>query len=203
MSDFINNNSEQNKKTLANTAPQAGITTIQSPGTSCTKENFLVPPELEAKANEYISHYPQKRSASLMILHLLQEHYKYISPEALEWAAKKLELQPINLYELVTFYPMFHRKPVGKFHIRICRTLSCALAGSYELRKFLCEKLGLNPELPGVQTTPDGMFTVEFVECLASCDKAPVVMINDNLREKVSIQDLEKFISDVKKTSDK
>ncbi|MGC8887202.1 MAG: NADH-quinone oxidoreductase subunit NuoE [Verrucomicrobiia bacterium] len=189
--------SDQNKKNLSVTDPKAAVISVETAQTSCKRGTFSVSPELEAKAEEYISHYPQKRSASLMILHLLQEHYRYISPEALEWAAKKLEIQPINLYELVTFYPMFHRKPVGKFHIRICRTLSCAIAGSYELRKFLCEKLGLNPTLPGVQTTSDGLFTVEFVECLACCDKAPVVMVNEKLYEKVSKEDLQKLISEL------
>lgn len=163
------------------------------------KSDFKIPSELEAQVDEYISRYPQKRSASLMVLHLLQQHFKYISPEALEWAAKKLDLQPINLFELVTFYPMFHRKPVGKFHFRICRTLSCAIAGSYELRKFLCEQLGLDPNLPGVQTTKDGIFTVEFVECLASCDKAPVFMLNDKLYGKATADDLKTLIQKCKK----
>ena len=65
-----------------------------------------------------------------MLLHGIQEHFGYISRQAVEWIAAKLELQPINIYELVTFYPMFHQLPVGKFHFRVCRTLSCALAGS-------------------------------------------------------------------------
>lgn len=155
---------------------------------------FSPSPELDAIVDEYISHYPQKRSASLMVLHAIQERFRHISPEAIEWAAKKLNLQPINLFELVTFYPMFHQKPVGKFHFRICRTLSCALAGSYQIKKFLCEKLGLDPDFHGVQTTTDGMFTVEFVECLASCDKAPVLMCNDRLYEKVTKEDLEKLV---------
>jgi len=167
-----------------------------NPGTEYPK--FSPTPELEALADEYISHYPQKRSASLMILHLIQERYRHISPEAIEWAAKKLGLQPINLFELVTFYPMFHRKPVGKFHFRICRTLSCALAGSHEIKRFLCEKLGLDPDSPGVQTTPDGMFTVEFVECLANCDKAPSIMCNDKLYDKMTKEAVEKLVEKCK-----
>jgi len=111
---------------------------------------------------------------------------------------KKIRPPAINLFELVTFYPMFHRKPVGKFHFRVCRTLSCAIAGSYELRKFLCEQLGLDPNLSGVQTTKDGVFTVEFVECLASCDKAPVVMLNDKLYEKTTPDDLRTLIKKCK-----
>src|SRR5215210_3370533 len=91
---------------------------------------FSVPRELEAECDELISHYPVKRSASLMLLHALQEHFGYIQKEAMEWIAAKLELQPINIYELVTFYPMFRQNPAGKYQFKVCRTLSCALAGS-------------------------------------------------------------------------
>ncbi len=148
--------------------------------------DFAVPPALLAEIDEVISHYPKKRSASLMLLHALQEHFGYISRQAVEWIAAKLELQPINVYDLVTFYPMFQQKPVGKHHLRICRTLSCALGGSYELHEYLCKKLSLDPHAHGPQTTKDGKFTVEFVECLASCGTAPVMMCNDVFFEKVT-----------------
>ena len=105
--------------------------------------SFTVPTEMEAEMDEVITHYPQKRSASLMLLHAIQEYAGWISPEAIEWTAKKLDLQPINIYELVTFYPMFRQEPVGKYQIKVCRTLSCALGGSHELRDYVCKKLGL------------------------------------------------------------
>jgi NADH-quinone oxidoreductase, E subunit len=136
--------------------------------------------------DELISHYPKKRSASLMLLHAIQEHFGYISRQAVEWIAAKLELQPINIYELVTFYPMFQVKKVGRYHLKVCRTLSCALGGSYELHDHFCEKLGLDSQGHGPQTTKDGKFTVEFVECLASCGTAPVMMCNDAFYEGVS-----------------
>jgi NADH-quinone oxidoreductase subunit E len=148
--------------------------------------DFAVPAPLEAEINELITHYPQKRSASLMLLHAMQEHFGYISRQAVEWIAAKLELQPINVYELVTFYPMFHMKRVGKYHLKVCRTLSCALGGSYKLHEHFCRKLGLDPHAHGPQTTKDGKFTVEFVECLASCGTAPVMMCNDTFHEGVS-----------------
>ena len=147
---------------------------------------FAVPRELETEIDEIITHYPRKRSASLMLLHAMQEKFGYISSQAVEWVARKLELQPINVYELVTFYPMFHQKPVGRHHLRVCRTLSCALGGSYKLHEHLCTKLGLDPRDHGPQTTKDGNFTVEFVECLASCGTAPVMMCNENFHEGVS-----------------
>ncbi len=148
--------------------------------------DFAVPAKLAAEVDELISHYPKKRSASLMLLHAVQEHFGYISRQAVEWIAAKLELQPINIYELVTFYPMFHHKALGKFHFRICRTLSCALGGAYELHEFFCKKLGLDPKAHGVQTTKDGRFSIEFVECLASCGTAPVMMCNEAFYEGVT-----------------
>ena len=147
---------------------------------------FAVPANLEAQLDELVTHYPQKRSASLMFLHALQEHFGYISRDAVEWTARKLGLQPINIFELVTFYPMFRQEPLGKTHIKVCRTLSCALAGSGELRTHFCTKLGLDTHKHAAQTTPDGKFTVEFVECLADCGNAPVVLLNEDLLPKVT-----------------
>ena len=148
--------------------------------------SFSVPPQLEAELNELVTHYPQKRSASLMFLHALQEHFGYISQEAMEWTAAKLDLQPINIYELVTFYPMFRQQPAGKNVLKVCRTLSCALGGSHQLHKHFCQKLGLDSHGHGIQTTKDGKFSVEFVECLASCGTAPVMMCNEDFHEAVS-----------------
>jgi NADH-quinone oxidoreductase subunit E len=149
---------------------------------------FAVPSKLEAEIDELISHYPpdKKRSASLMLLHALQEHFGWLSKEAIEWTAKKLGLQPINVYELVTFYPMFRQQPAGKHIIKVCRTLSCALGGSKQLHEHFCTKLGLDAHAHSLQTTKDGKFSVEFVECLASCGTAPVMMCNEDFYEGVS-----------------
>lgn len=156
--------------------------------------SFTVPKALESELDELTTHYPEKRSASLMFLHALQEHFGYLSREAMEWTAQKLELKPLHVYELVTFYPMFRQEPLGKTHIRICRTLSCAMEGSKEVRSKLCNKLGLNAGSHLAQTTADGKYTVEFVECLAACGSAPVVLVNDQLREKVKPEDAEKLL---------
>jgi NADH-quinone oxidoreductase subunit E len=131
--------------------------------------------------DEVITHYPQKRSAALPLLHLVQADQGFISGEATEWIAAKLEIQPINIHELVTFYPMFRQKPIGRRHVKVCRTLSCAIMGGYrtcsEFQKQFATGLG--------EVSPDGEVTVEFVECLASCGTAPVVMIDDELHERV------------------
>jgi NADH-quinone oxidoreductase subunit E len=167
-----------------------------------------LPNELLAKIDEAISHYPvSKRSASLPLLHLWQEHFGFVSDEGIAWIAQKLELQPIHVLELVTFYPMFRRQPAGKTHIRICRTLSCALGGAYELREQVAKAAGIDleafleeqkktvshghPHNPGhgnpIAVSPDGKYSMEFVECLASCGSAPVAMVNDNFKEGIDL----------------
>lgn len=138
-------------------------------------------PETLQQIDEVITHYPQKRSATLPLLHLIQEDIGYLPPDTEEWVAEKLELEPINVYEVVTFYPMFRRKPIGRRHIRVCRTLSCALVGGYQTCEAL--KKEFNTELNEV--SPDGDVTIEFVECLASCGTGPVLMVDDDLHEKV------------------
>ena len=138
-------------------------------------------PETLKRIDEVIPHYPVKRSAVLPLLHLIQEDVGYISKEAQEWVAAKLELQPINVYEVVTFYPMFRQKPIGRRHIKVCRTLSCALMGGYKT----CEAFEKEFNTHRGEISPDGEVTIDFVECLASCGTAPVVMIDDDLHEKV------------------
>jgi NADH-quinone oxidoreductase subunit E len=160
--------------------------------------SFACPADLEKELDELTTHYPQKRSASLMYLHAIQERFGHVSKDAIEWTAKKLELQPINVYELVTFYPMFRQVPLGKYHIKVCRTLSCALGGSAELRDHFCKKLGLNPNEHGAQTTKDGKFTVEFVECLAGCGTAPVMMLNEEFHEAVTIKEADEMLGKCK-----
>ena len=159
---------------------------------------FVVPPALEAEVNELITHYPVKRAASLMVLHAIQEQFGWVSQEAVEWSARKLGLQPVNVYELVTFYPMFREQKAGKYQIKVCRTLSCALGGSHQLRDYFCKKLGLDASDPGPQTTPDGKFTVEFVECLASCGTAPVVMVNEEFHEGVTAEKADQLLANCK-----
>jgi NADH-quinone oxidoreductase subunit F len=143
--------------------------------------------------DEAIGHYPaeQKRSASMPLLHLWQEHFGFISDEGIVWIAAKLGLEPINILELVTFYPMFRQAPAGRKHIRVCRTLSCAMAGAYPLMEKLARLTNIDREHQGmgmhnpVSISPDGECSIEFVECLASCGTAPVCMIDDELHEKV------------------
>ena len=146
--------------------------------------------------DEAIARYPKdhRRSATMPLLHLWQEHFGFISDEAIFWIAEKLGLQPINILEVVTFYPMFRQHPAGKTHIRICRTLSCAMAGGLELMENVCARLGIQRSNNGeemhnpIAVSADGEYSVEFVECLASCGTGPVMMCNEDFYEAVSNQ---------------
>ena len=142
---------------------------------------FSLTPQTLEEIERVIAHYPVKRSAALPLLHLVQEEQGYISSAAIEWIAQKLGLQPINIYELVTFYPMFRQQPIGRRHIKVCRTLSCALAGGYRT----CAEFEKQFDTRRGEISAGGEVTIEFVECLASCGSGPAVMIDDDLHEKV------------------
>ena len=144
-------------------------------------ETFQLSAETLARIDEAITHYEQKRSALLPLLHLIQEDQGFISGKAVHWIAQKLELTPIQVIEVITFYPMFRQQPVGRTHIKVCRTLSCALRGAAKI----CETFQKEFNTPLNKISPDGAVTIEYVECLASCGSAPVVMIDDDLHENV------------------
>jgi NADH-quinone oxidoreductase subunit E len=164
-----------------------------------------LPANLVAQADELISHYPvSKRSASLPLIHLWQNYFGSIDQSGIEWIAARLELQPINIYELVTFYPWFRQEAPGRNIIRVCRTLSCALAGSEALHARFCEALGIDPEAarhhhgPGLPTSEDGAYSIEFVECLASCGTAPVCLVNEDLHENVAPEEVPEILEQYK-----
>ncbi|MBP6783386.1 MAG: NAD(P)H-dependent oxidoreductase subunit E [Verrucomicrobiales bacterium] len=153
--------------------------------------SLAVPTDLEKEIDARITHYPvSKRSAVLPVLHALQHHFGHLSDEAVEWTAAKLELEPIKVLEVVTFYPGFRQSAPGKYHIRVCRTLSCAMAGSYDLMAALCEKAGIDrsgvTHHHPIAVSEDGRFSIEFAECLASCGTGPVCLVNDDFHEAVS-----------------
>ena len=151
------------------------------------------------RIDEVIAHYPVKRSALLPLLHLIQEDTGWISTDAIEWIAAKLELQPINVYEVVTFYPMFRQKPIGRRHIKVCRTLSCALTGGYKVCDEFQKEFGCHTG----EVSADGEVTIEFVECLASCGTGPVVMIDDDLHEKVDTAKVQELSARIRANANK
>ncbi len=123
---------------------------------------------------EILKRYPQKRSALLPLLHLVQEERGYLSPEALEEVATLLEMRPTDVWEVASFYTMFHFRPMGRCHIEVCHNLSCSLLGAESLLDHVKERLQIREG----ETTPDGRFSLGRAECLAACDAAPMVQIN-------------------------
>lgn len=126
------------------------------------------------KIEEILSRYPQKEAAILPILHLAQREFGSISEEEEKLVAGILGIKPIKVREVVSFYTMLNREPVGKYHIQVCSNLSCTLMGAEKLIDYLTEKLGIRPG----ETTPDKKFSLITVECLGACEQAPSMMVN-------------------------
>lgn len=135
-----------------------------------------------ASAEDLIARYPERRSALLPLLYLVQAADGYVSPAGIEQVAGLLGLTRAEVAAVATFYNMFRRRPVGKYLVSVCRTLPCQLRGSREISGALCERL----DVPLGGTDATGMVTVEEVECLAACDGAPVVQVNTENYERLS-----------------
>jgi NADH-quinone oxidoreductase subunit E len=138
---------------------------------------------LSAKAEERIAEikklYPDARSAIMPALYIAQDELGSITDQAVQWVSEKIGVSPVHVMEVATFYTMYYKKPVGKYHVQVCRTLSCALCGAKKLSKFLHQRLKLEPN----QVSADGKWSYEEVECLGSCGTAPMCEINDHFFE--------------------
>jgi NADH-quinone oxidoreductase subunit E len=156
---------------------------------------FELSPETLSYIDMVIPRYPQKRSAIMMILHAIQKEKGYLSLEAQEWVADKLELTPIKVREVVTFYPFYREKPIGRRHVRVCRTLSCALNGGYKVCDAFKKEFGCDLD----EVSEDGRVTIEFAECLASCGTAPVAMVDDQLYENLDQGKVEALCEQIRK----
>jgi NADH-quinone oxidoreductase subunit E len=146
------------------------------------------------KIEEIVSRYPQKEAAILPVLHIIQQEFGSISPEVEKMVARILGMKPIRVRELVTFYTMFHRKALGKYHIQVCSNLSCSLMGADNLVDYLAEKLGIEPG----ETTPDKKFTLSKVECLGACERAPCMMVNFNYYGDISPEKVDEILDSLK-----
>jgi NADH-quinone oxidoreductase E subunit len=157
---------------------------------------FVYSAENRARFDEIIKRYPpdRKRSAVLPALYLVQQQQGYITANGIRHVAELLEITRADVEDVVTYYSMFYRKPVGKFVLSVCRTLSCAVNGAERVTEALCERLNIKPG----QTDPSGTFTLQEVECLGACDRAPVVMVNDTWQENQSPDSVGKLLDDLK-----
>ena len=164
--------------------------------------------ELEQVADKRISAFPgeHKRAAVLPLIHEIQHRFGFISAAAIDWISAKLDLEPIRVLEVVSFYPGIRQSAPGKFHIRVCRTLSCAMGGSKELMEKLCQLTGIDrsgsdSHTKPIAVSPCGTFSVEFAECLASCGTAPVCMVNDDFHEAIAPDKAEALLDHYRKQS--
>ena len=162
---------------------------------------FKVTPALVKEAKALVAQYPEgkEQSAVLPIIHLVQEKFGYICADAMPWIAEMCKSTPIHVAGIVTFYPGIHTMCPGKYHVRVCRTIACSLSGGEELIPYICEKIGVNyadmsDEEP-MLVSPDGLFSVEPVECLANCGFGPNVMVNDVLYSQVTTKKIDEIIA--------
>ena len=157
--------------------------------------NFKYTPENEIKFQEYVTRYPKIDSCMLPALWLVQEQEGWVSPEAMIFVAEKLGKTPIQVYEVATFYTMFNLKPIGKHHIELCKTLSCMLCGSRQLKQHIKDTLGIEAG----QTSEDGLFHLSEVECMGACGGAPMFALNGQYHEKLTIEKVDELIKECKK----
>lgn len=142
------------------------------------------------KIDALIARYPVRRSALIPSLHLAQEEVGYISPDVVLEFSRIFELTPNEVYEVVSFYTMLHKAPVGKYVLQVCTNISCLLCSSEVILTHLQKRLGIKPG----ETTPDRKFTLLEVECLASCGTAPVIQINDDYHENLTPEKLDRIL---------
>ena len=160
-------------------------------------EPFKYTPEHQARFDELVTHYPpeQRKSAILYALFLVQKQQGYVSGASMRFVAEQIRCTPAEVEDVVSYSTMFYTKPVGKYVLNVCRTLSCALLGAERVTEELSAKLGIGPG----QTTADGMFTLIEVECLGACDRAPVLMINDDgWHERLAPEQVGQFVDDLR-----
>ena len=148
----------------------------------------------EAKIQETLKHYPTRQAALLPVFWIAQREFGWISSEVMELIAKRLDLSPAHVYGVATFYTMLHKKPVGKYHLQVCRTLPCALLGCDSLIGRLKQKLGIGDG----ETTPNGRFTLTTVECLASCGTGPAMMVNEKYYEELTVERVDEILGELK-----
>jgi len=137
--------------------------------------------------------YPDKQSALLPALWIAQKSVGYLSEPAMIDVAELLDLTPVQVYDVATFYYMYHLKPVGKFHIQVCKTLSCALVGANSIIEHLKMRLGIGFH----ETTPEGLFSLAFVECLAACGSGPMMQINEDYYEHLTEDKVDQILGDL------
>ena len=158
--------------------------------------DFAYTAENQAKFDENVQRYPpeQRKSAILYALYLAQSQQGYLTAAAMRHVAQQIRCTPAEVEDVVSYYTMFYTRPVGKYVLNVCRTLSCALLGAERVTEELSAKIGIKPG----ETDASGTFTLLEVECLGACDRAPVVMVNDDWHERLAPEQVGTFVDDIR-----
>jgi NADH-quinone oxidoreductase subunit E len=150
---------------------------------------------LKTKFDTIIGRYPLKRSAIVPLLLFAQDEIGYVSDEAIEEIARRVEVKPIEVIEDISYYSMLHRRPIGQFNFQVCTNVSCLLRGGEEILDYCSKKLGIGHK----QTTPDGKFSLEEVECLGACCGAPAMQVNYDYYENLTPEKIDTLIEKLRK----
>jgi NADH-quinone oxidoreductase E subunit len=150
--------------------------------------------KIQKKIKKIVARYPQKEAAILPVLLVAQQEFGFISSDKEKQVAGLLGVKPIRVREVVTFYTMLNREPVGKYHVQVCSNLSCSLLGAEKLIDYLKQKLGVEPGM----TTKDKKFTLSLVECLGACEQAPCMMVNFEYYGNLDKKKIDKILDDLK-----
>lgn len=148
------------------------------------------------KVNDAIKRYPDKQAAIMPVLWIAQTQNGWISNEVMQEVAKVLEINPEEVLGVVTFYTMYHQKPMGKYHLQVCTNVSCMLRGAYDIYENVKKNLGIE----NMQVTQDQKFSLEEVECMGSCGTAPMIAVNEDYYENLSVEKVNLLIGDLKKS---
>jgi NADH-quinone oxidoreductase E subunit len=149
------------------------------------------------KINDTLKKYPTKQAAVMPALWIAQEQNGWISQDVMKEVASVLEIHPEDVLGVVTFYTMYHQKPMGKYHLQVCTNVSCMLRGAYDIYESVKKNLGIE----NMQVTPDQKFSLEEVECMGSCGTAPMIAVNEDYYENLSVEKVNQLIEDLKKSA--
>lgn len=154
-------------------------------------------PELEKKLDQLLRSYPpgKQKSALVPMLMFTQDEVGSITPELVQEVARRLHIPPVQVDEVVSYYSMLHRKPMGKYHVQVCTNISCLLWGGDELYEHACRKLGVGHK----EVTGDGQFSLEEVECIGACSWAPAIQVNYDFHHHVTPAKLDQIIDGLSK----
>lgn len=156
---------------------------------------MALPDKLVREFDELVKKYPDRKSALIPALHRCQEELGgWISPQTMEDLATYIGIEPVEVYGVASFYPMFHLKPVGKHMVSVCHNISCELRGATEIMEHVCRVTGAKP----YGTSPDGKFTVWPVECQGACANAPMIDLDGVYHEDLTPEKVEKILGGVK-----